>query len=34
LEKWDVSNVEDMEDMFAGAKSFNQPLEKWDVGKV
>ena len=26
LNKWNVSNVEDMEDMFNNAESFNQPL--------
>ena len=26
LNKWNVSNVEYMEDMFGGAHSFNQPL--------
>jgi surface protein len=34
LEKWDVSNVTNMNFMFDGASSFNQPLEKWDVSKV
>jgi len=31
---WNVSNVEDMAGMFAGAKSFNQPLDNWNVSKV
>ena len=26
LNKWNVSNVEDMDDMFEEATSFNQPL--------
>ena len=34
LEKWDVSNVTNMERMFDGARSFHQPLERWDVRKV
>ena len=34
LNKWNVSNVEDMEGMFAGARSFNQPLNNWNVSKV
>ena len=31
---WDVSHVTNMNSMFAGATSFNQPLEKWDVSSV
>ena len=31
---WDVSNVTDMENMFAHASSFNQPLNKWNVSNV
>ena len=34
IEKWDVSNVTDMSDMFQGAKNFNQNIENWDVSKV
>ena len=34
LNKWDVSNVEDMNAMFAYTTSFNQPLNKWDVSSV
>ncbi|MGC9090082.1 MAG: BspA family leucine-rich repeat surface protein [Caldisericia bacterium] len=26
LSNWDVSNVENMSDMFSGCKNFNQPL--------
>ena len=29
-----VSNVENMGEMFAGATSFNQPLNDWNVSKV
>ena len=29
-----MSNVTDMENMFAHASSFNQPLNKWDVSNV
>ncbi len=29
-----MSNVTNMEYMFYGASSFNQPLEKWDVSNV
>ena len=31
---WDVSNVTNMRQMFAGTMSFNQPLEYWDVSNV
>ena len=31
---WDVSNVERMSEMFEGATSFNQPLNKWNVSNV
>ena len=31
---WDVSRVTNMGGMFQGAKSFNQPLNKWNVSKV
>ena len=31
LNKWNVSNVEDMSGMFSGAVSFNQPLNKWNA---
>ena len=34
LEKWDVSQVTDMQYLFKDAESFNQPLEKWDVSQV
>ena len=34
INKWDTSNVIDMESMFEGAKKFNQPLDKWDISKV
>ena len=34
LNKWNVSNVTDMDDMFLKASSFNQPLNKWDVSNV
>ena len=34
LDKWDVSNVTDMGEMFAGAESFNQSLDSWNVSKV
>ncbi|EEO23442.2 bacterial surface protein 26-residue [Helicobacter bilis ATCC 43879] len=34
IESWDVSNVENMSQMFYNAKSFNQPLNSWDVGNV
>jgi hypothetical protein len=31
---WDVSRVEDMNSMFAGAENFNQSLNNWDVSNV
>lgn len=34
IANWDVSNVEDMENMFCCAENFNQPLNSWDVSKV
>ena len=34
LNKWNVSDVKDMESMFEGASSFNQPLNKWNVSKA
>merc|ERR1719353_1135274 len=32
--EWDVSQVTNMDNMFNGAKSFNQDLCKWNVDKV
>ena len=34
LNKWDVSKVTNMEDMFSYASSFNQDLSRWDVYAV
>ena len=34
ISKWNVSNVENMNNMFFSAKKFNQPLNDWDVSKV
>ena len=34
IEDWDVSNVENMEDMFKGCKNFNSDLSNWDVSNV
>jgi surface protein len=34
LDKWDVSNVVNMENMFQGCKMFNQPLNGWNVSNV
>ena len=34
LENWDVSNVKNMEGMFAGCNKFNSDLSKWSVSKV
>jgi surface protein len=34
ISKWDVSNVENMEEMFARCESFNQTLNNWDISKV
>ena len=32
--KWNVSNVEDMSNMFRDAHDFNVPVDNWDTGKV
>ena len=34
INNWDVSKVTNMEGMFDGASSFNQPLNNWDVSNV
>jgi len=34
LNDWNVSNVENMTEMFHLAESFNQPLNKWNDSKV
>ena len=34
ISEWDVSNVEDMYDMFYGCNDFNCNLNKWNVNKV
>ena len=34
LSLWDVSNVTNMEGMFAGCQSFNKPLNDWKVSNV
>ena len=34
ISEWDVSNVEDMNNMFFANKEFNQPLNDWDVSNV
>ena len=34
IEKWDVSNVEDMGAMFAFSESFNQDISNWDISNV
>ncbi len=35
LDKWTISKVENMNDMFHGASVFNQPcIENWNVSKV
>jgi len=34
LNKWNVSNVTNMEGMFYECKKFNQPLNEWNVGNV
>jgi hypothetical protein len=31
---WDVRNVQDMTDMFVGAKDFKQDISGWDISKV
>lgn len=31
---WDVSNVDNMENMFSGAIAFNQVIGAWDVAEV
>ena len=34
LNKWNVSNVEDMLSMFQNCEDFNQPLNNWNVSNV
>ncbi|EAJ2975815.1 DUF285 domain-containing protein [Campylobacter jejuni] len=34
IEKWDVSDVENMEFMFLHCENFNQPLNDWNVSSV
>ena len=34
ISKWDVSNVTNMNSMFAHATSFNQPIDAWDTHNV
>ena len=34
ISNWDVSNVNDMNYMFAGCKKFNQDISSWDVSNV
>ena len=32
--KWNVSNVREMNSMFSAARSFKQPLNNWNVSNV
>ena len=34
ISSWDTSNVKDMQGMFSGVDSFNEPLESWNVANV
>ena len=34
IEKWDTSNVKNMQNMFTDAVYFNHNIEKWNVSKV
>ena len=34
VNKWDVSNVKNMDRLFYKATSFNQPLNNWNVSNV
>ena len=34
IENWDVSNINNMERLFASNQTFNQPLNSWDVSSV
>ena len=34
INDWDVSKVTNMNDMFSGATSFNEPLNNWNVSNV
>ena len=34
IEKWDTSNVKNMQNMFSNAVYFNHNIEKWNVSKV
>ena len=34
ISNWDTSRVTNMQGLFQGAESFNQPLNKWNVSNV
>ena len=34
IDSWNVSSVENMEDMFSGASSFSQSLDSWNTLNV
>ena len=34
INNWDVSNVTNMNSMFANVNFFNKPLNNWDVSNV
>jgi surface protein len=34
IDRWNVSNVVNMNKMFYGAVSFNQPIGEWDISYV
>ena len=34
INNWDISNVNDLSDIFLNYKFFNQPLNNWDVSNV
>ena len=34
VNNWNISNVKFMDNMFNGARVFNQPLDKWDTSNV
>jgi hypothetical protein len=34
IDRWDVSQIEDMSDVFHNMDAFNEPIGSWDVSRV